>query len=158
MSVPRSVGQLPVYYNRKVPYSHDYVEESASPLYPFGYGLSYTSFAYDHLICHPEEPKATKDLMVTVDVTNTGKVDGDEVVQVYIRDLVASTARPRKQLCAFKRVHVKAGETVTVELPLKSSAFELVNPAMQRVIEPGDFEIQVGASSEDIRLKKTITL
>ncbi|MBQ7709669.1 MAG: glycoside hydrolase family 3 C-terminal domain-containing protein [Bacteroidales bacterium] len=158
VSVPRSVGQLPVYYNRKVPYSHDYVEESASPLYPFGYGLSYTSFAYDHLICHPEEPKATKDLMVTVDVTNTGKVDGDEVVQVYIRDLVASTARPRKQLCAFKRVHVKAGETVTVELPLKSSAFELVNPAMQRVIEPGDFEIQVGASSEDIRLKKTITL
>ena len=150
VSVPRSVGQLPVYYNRKVPYSHDYVEESASPLYPFGYGLSYTSFVYDNLQVETNQ--------VTVDVTNNGAVDGDEVVQVYIRDLVASTARPRKQLCAFKRVHVKAGETVTVELPLKSSAFELVNPAMQRVIEPGDFEIQVGASSEDIRLKKTITL
>ena len=158
VSVPRSVGQLPVYYNRKVPFSHDYVEESAEPLYPFGYGLSYTSFAYDNLICHPEEPKATKDLMVTVDVTNTGAVDGDEVVQVYIRDLVASTARPRKQLCAFSRVHVKAGETVTVELPLARSAFELVNPAMERVVEPGEFEIQVGASSQDIRLSETIAL
>ena len=158
VSVPRSVGQLPVYYNRKVPFSHDYVEESAEPLYPFGYGLSYTSFAYDNLICHPEEPKATKDLMVTVDVTNTGERDGDEVVQVYIRDLVASTARPRKQLCAFSRVHVKAGETVTVELPLARSAFELVNPAMERVVEPGEFEIQVGASSQDIRLSETIAL
>jgi beta-glucosidase len=78
-------------------------------------------------------------------------MDGDEVVQVYIRDLVASTARPRKQLCAFRRVHVQVGETVTVELPLKPSAFELVNPAMERVTEPGEFEIQVGASSDDIR-------
>ena len=82
---------------------------------------------------------------------------GDEVVQVYIRDLVASTARPRKQLCAFRRVKdIPAGETVTVTLPLERSAFELVNPAMQRVVEPGEFEIQVGASSNDIRLKQTI--
>ena len=143
VSVPRSVGQLPVYYNRKVPYSHDYVEESAAPLYPFGYGLSYTTFEYKNMKADRER--------VTVDVTNTGAMDGDEVVQVYIRDLVASTARPRKQLCAFRRVHVQAGETVTVELPLKPSAFELVNPAMERVTEPGEFEIQVGASSDDIR-------
>ena len=143
VSVPRSVGQLPVYYNRKVPYSHDYVEESAAPLYPFGYGLSYTTFEYKNMKADRER--------VTVDVTNTGALDGDEVVQVYIRDLVASTARPRKQLCAFRRVHIQAGETVTVELPLKSSAFELVNPAMERVTEPGEFEIQVGASSDDIR-------
>ena len=83
---------------------------------------------------------------------------GDEVVQVYIRDLVASTARPRKQLCAFQRVkNIPAGQTVTVTLPLERSAFELVNPAMQRVVEAGDFEIQVGASSEDIRLTQTLT-
>ena len=150
VSVPRSVGQLPVYYNRKVPFSHDYVEESANPLYPFGYGLSYTTFEYSDLQASAEK--------VTVKVTNTGERDGDEVVQVYIRDLVASTARPRKQLCAFSRVHVKAGETVTVELPLARSAFELVNPAMERVVEPGAFEIQVGASSEDIRLSETLSL
>ena len=150
VSVPRSVGQLPVYYNRKLPVSHDYVEESAEPLYPFGYGLSYTEFMYENMKADPSR--------VTVDITNTGSLDGDEVVQVYIRDLVASTARPRKQLCAFKRVHVRAGETVTVELGLKPSAFELVNPAMQRVTEPGEFEIQVGASSQDIRLSETISL
>ena len=155
VSVPRSVGQLPVYYNRKLPYSHDYVEESAAPLYPFGYGLSYTTFEYKNLLVSGSNINS---ITVTVDVTNTGNMAGDEVVQVYIRDLVASTARPRKQLCAFRRVKdIPAGGTVTVTLPLDRSAFELVNPAMQRVVEAGDFEIQVGASSEDIRLTQTLT-
>ena len=149
VSVPRSVGQLPVYYNRKLPYSHDYVEESANPLYPFGYGLSYTTFEYKNLRVEGSIPDQ---LSVKVDVTNSGSMAGDEVVQVYIRDLVASTARPRKQLCAFQRVkNIGPGETVTVTLPLQRSAFELVNPAMERVVEPGEFEIQVGASSDDIR-------
>ena len=154
VSVPRSVGQLPVYYNRKLPYSHDYVEEPASPLYPFGYGLSYTTFEYKNLLVGGP---AIDGITVTVDITNTGSMAGDEVVQVYIRDLVASTARPRKQLCAFKRVKdIPAGGTVTVTLPLDRSAFELVNPAMKRVVEPGEFEIQVCASSDDIRLTQTI--
>ena len=145
VSVPLNVGQLPVYYNRKVPYSHDYVEESAAPLYPFGFGLSYTTFEYSNL------------RVEGVDVRNSGSLSGDEVVQVYIRDLVASTARPRKQLCAFKRVKaIGPGETVTVSLPLERSAFELVNPAMERVVEKGEFEIQVGASSDDIRLKQNV--
>ena len=166
VSVPRSVGQLPVYYNRKLPYSHDYVEESANPLYPFGYGLSYTTFEYKNLQVERCPVEAGHDgrsdeviagstgnlYTVTVDVTNSGSMGGDEVVQVYIRDLVASTARPRKQLCAFQRVkNIGPGETVTVTLPLQRSAFELVNPAMERVVEPGEFEIQVGASSDDIR-------
>ncbi len=151
VSVPRSVGQIPVYYNRKMPMSHDYVEESANPLYPFGYGLSYTRFEYANLRAEGHLPEK-----VLVDVTNTGDRDGDEVVQLYIRDLVASTARPRKQLCAFKRVHIPAGETVTVELPLQREAFSLVNPRMERVIEPGQFELQAGASSEDIRLTQII--
>ena len=148
VSVPRSVGQLPVYYNRKMPYSHDYVEESALPLYPFGHGLSYTTFEYNNVRTEGDAPDA---FCVKVDVTNTGTLAGDEVVQVYVRDLTASTVRPRKQLCAFKRVHIPAGKTVTVTLPLARSAFELVNAAMQRVVEPGEFEIQVGASSDDIR-------
>ena len=154
VSVPLNVGQLPVYYNRKVPYSHDYVEESAAPLYPFGFGLSYTTFEYSNLRVEGALPDAA---VVKVDVRNSGSLSGDEVVQVYIRDLVASTARPRKQLCAFKRVKaIGPGETVTVSLPLERSAFELVNPAMERVVEKGEFEIQVGASSDDIRLKQNV--
>ena len=154
VSVPRSVGQIPVYYNKKLPYSHDYVEESAAPLYPFGYGLSYSTFTYRNLRVEGTVPE---DACVKIDVTNDGALAGDEVVQVYIRDLTASTARPRKQLCAFRRVKgIGPGETVTVSLPLQRSAFELVNPAMQRVVEPGEFEIQVGASSEDIRLDTII--
>ncbi len=154
VSVPLNVGQLPVYYNRKVPYSHDYVEESAAPLYPFGFGLSYTTFEYSNLRVEGTLPDAT---VVKVDVRNSGSLSGDEVVQVYIRDLVASTARPRKQLCAFKRVKaIGPGETVTVSLPLERSAFELVNSAMERVVEKGEFEIQVGASSDDIRLKQNV--
>ena len=155
VSVPRSVGQLPVYYNRKMPYSHDYVEESARPLYPFGYGLSYTTFEYNNARTEGSAPDA---LCVKVDVTNTGSLAGDEVVQVYVRDLTASTVRPRKQLCTFRRVHIAAGETVTVELPLQRSAFELVNASLQRVVEPGGFELQVGASSEDIRQTCNITI
>ena len=154
VSVPLNVGQLPVYYNRKVPYSHDYVEESAVPLYPFGFGLSYTTFEDSNLRVEGTLPDAA---VVKVDVRNSGSLSGDEVVQVYIRDLVASTARPRKQLCAFKRVKaIGPGETVTVSLPLERSAFELVNPAMERVVEKGEFEIQVGASSDDIRLKQNV--
>ena len=150
VSVPRSVGQLPVYYNRKMPYSHDYVEESQAPLYPFGYGLSYTTFEYRNA--------RFEDDAVSVEVTNSGSLAGDEVVQVYVRDLVASTVRPRKQLCAFRRVNIGPGETVTVRLPVTRSAFELVNADYRRVVESGEFEIQVGASSEDIRQKITVNL
>jgi len=153
ISVPRSVGQLPVYYNRKVPFTHHYVEESADPLYPFGYGLSYTTFEYGTAQVTGSLPDSC---MVSVPVTNTGSLAGDEVVQVYVRDLVASTARPRKQLRAFRRVHLQPGETLTVQLPLERSAFEVVNPAMERTVEPGAFEIQVGASSADIRQVLTV--
>ena len=124
-------------------------------LYPFGYGLSYTTFEYAHMNAQFNW-EGTPWASVDVDVTNTGSVDGDEVVQVYIRDLVASTARPRKQLCAFRRVHIPAGETVTVHLPISRSAFEVVNPAMERVVERGEFELQVGASSDDIRLSQIL--
>ncbi len=153
ISVPRSVGQLPVYYNRKMPFSHNYVEESSEPLFPFGFGLSYTSFEYSGLVLTPAGEDGVK---LRLDLSNTGPYDGDEVVQVYLRDLTASTARPRKQLCAFKRVPVKAGETVEVNLCIPRSSFSLVNPEMQRVVEPGQFEIQVGASSKDIKAKETI--
>ena len=153
VSVPRNVGQLPVYYNRKNPRGHDYVETSADPLYPFGYGLSYTTFEYSGLTVSGSVPNVE----VTVNVRNTGARDGDEVVQLYVIDPLATTVRPRKQLRAFDRVFVKAGETVPVTLNLGPEAFSLVNAAGETVIERGDFLLEVGASSEDIRLTETIT-
>ena len=153
VSVPRNVGQIPVYYNKKNPRGHDYVEMSADPLYPFGYGLSYTTFEYSDLTVSGRVP----DVEVTVRVKNTGARDGDEVVQLYVIDPLASTVRPRKQLRAFDRVFVKAGETVPVTLKLGPDAFSLVDAAGKTVIERGDFILEVGASSEDIRLKETIT-
>ncbi len=153
VSVPRNVGQIPVYYNKKNPRGHDYVEMSADPLYPFGYGLSYTTFEYSGLTVSGTVPNVE----VTVQVKNTGSRDGDEVVQLYVIDPLASTVRPRKQLRAFDRVFVKAGETVPVTLKLGSDAFSLVNAAGDTVIERGDFILEVGASSRDIRLKETIT-
>ncbi|MBR2224629.1 MAG: glycoside hydrolase family 3 C-terminal domain-containing protein [Bacteroidales bacterium] len=153
VSVPRNVGQIPVYYNKKNPRGHDYVEMSADPLYPFGYGLSYTTFEYSDLTVSGRVP----DVEVTVRVKNTGVRDGDEVVQLYVIDPLASTVRPRKQLRAFDRVFVKAGETVPVTLKLGPDAFSLVDAAGKTVIERGDFILEVGASSEDIRLKETIT-
>ena len=150
VSVPRSVGQIPVYYNKRFPVGHDYVEMSAEPLYPFGYGLSYTTFEYSDFQADSEG--------ASVKVTNTGEMDGDEVVQIYITDVNASTARPRKQLCGFKRVHIKAGESATVEFPLSDGAFQMCNADMQMVVEPGEFTLAVGASSKDIRAEKTINI
>ena len=150
ISVPRDAGQLPVYYNQRIPTGHDYVEEPSAPLYSFGHGLSYTTFTYGDLRV------STEDLCATIDITNTGDRDGEEVVQLYLIDEVASTVRPRKQLCGFARVAVPAGETRTVTIPLDRRCFELVNTAGETVIEPGTFRIQAGASSRDIRSETTI--
>ena len=155
VSVPVDAGQTPVYYNKKFPQGHDYVEMSASPLYPFGYGLSYTTFEYENLVL---ENLGGNSVKVALDVRNTGKYDGEEVVQVYVTDLVASTVRPRKQLRSFDRVAVAKGETVHVEFVLDESAFLLYDVNMKPVVEPGEFTIAVGASSDDIRLQGNIIL
>ena len=154
VSVPRSVGQLPVYYNKKFPAGHDYVEEPASPLYPFGYGLSYTSFAYSDLSVEVDGAAAKVSLVVT----NSGAMDGDEVVQLYLTDVQASVARPQKQLRAFRRVHIPSGGSVRVEFNLGESDFALYDREMNYTVEPGDFIVSVGASSEDIRLSEKITV
>lgn len=155
VSVPYDAGQIPVYYNKKFPKGHDYVEMPSDALYPFGYGLSYTTFEYSGLAL---ENLGDNRVKVSVDVKNTGNFDGEEVVQVYVTDLVASTVRPRKQLRAFERVAVAKGETVHVEMVLEEPAFIVYDRNMNPVVEPGEFTIAVGASSADIRLQENIIL
>ncbi|MFT2008483.1 glycoside hydrolase family 3 N-terminal domain-containing protein [Pontibacter sp. 13R65] len=152
ISVPKHVGQLPVYYNAKRPAPHDYVETDAKPLYSFGHGLSYTKFEYSNVQVNATEQQGAIQVKVQVMVKNSGSRDGDEVVQLYLRDNVSSTVTPVKQLKKFQRVHLKAGEQKTVELELNAEDLMLLDTKMQWVVEPGKFTVMVGASSEDIRL------
>lgn len=153
VSVPRAVGQLPVYYNKKaVP--QNYVEMTAKPLYAFGYGLSYTSFKYSNLRI---DRKDATHFTVAFDVTNIGRRDGDEVPQLYLRDEVASVAQPVMQLRAFDRKLIKAGETCHFSFDLGPEALCIVDRNMKEVVEPGDFTVMVGSSSDNILLKGTLT-
>lgn len=151
ISVPRSVGQLPVYYNKKHPQGHDYVEMAAAPLYAFGYGKSYTSFAWSDLKI---EMKDKTTFEVSFRLKNTGGREGDEVVQIYLRDEVASVVQPQKQLKQFRKVKLKAGEEQQLSFTLTAADLEIVNKEMRRVVEPGEFRVMVGASSADIRLEE----
>ena len=153
VSVPRSVGQLPIYYNKKAPKNHDYVELSATPLYGFGYGLSYTKFEYTDLHVKKVAPK---EFEVSFVVKNTGSVGGDEVAQLYVRDEFASVSQPLKQLKKFTRFYLKAGATQKVKFTLGADDLSLVGMDGKWTVEPGSFLLMVGASSEDIRLSKEI--
>ncbi|WP_406845469.1 glycoside hydrolase family 3 N-terminal domain-containing protein [Flavobacterium soyae] len=150
ITVPKSVGQLPIYYNQKRSAIHRYVAESEHPLYTFGYGLSYTKFEYSNLKINTTEIKADGELKVSVDVKNIGSRDGDEVVQLYIKDVYSSTTTPEKTLKGFKRLNVKKGETKNVEFILTPDELSLWNREMKRVVEPGDFEVMVGGNSTDL--------
>ncbi|MDZ7723220.1 MAG: glycoside hydrolase family 3 N-terminal domain-containing protein [candidate division KSB1 bacterium] len=156
VTFPRTAGQLPVHYNHlrfRKP-KHDYVETQKSPLYVFGHGLSYTTFNYSNLIMS-KNIDASKPLTCQFKLKNTGKYRGDEVMQVYLKDKIASIARPVKELKAFKRVTLEPGEEVTlsISIPVEMLAFYDINHAY--VIEPGEFEFMIGSSSEDIRLKQS---
>lgn len=158
VSIPRSVGQLPIYYNYKLPQKHNYVEAEATPLYPFGYGLSYTSFEYSNIQTAVDESNGGSKVKVSFTVKNTGKVAGNEVVQLYIRDKVSSVVLPGKQLKSFSRVAIEPGESKVANFTLNQEDLMLYNPAGDWVAEAGDFEVMIGASSEDIRLKSTFKL
>ena len=155
VSVPANIGQLPVYYNKKPPMPHDYVEMSARPLYPFGYGLSYTTFKYDNLQVKKQGPTAFE---VSLKVTNTGQYDGDEVVQLYLHDEFASTAQPLKQLKKFQRIFIPKGETRDITFTLEAEDLSIINADMKCVVEPGDFTIMIGSSLDNILLQETITV
>lgn len=153
ITVPRHVGQLPVYYNKPRPVTHDYVEMSSQPLYTFGYGLSYTTFQYSDL-----EINQSQDGQVTIafNVTNTGKRTGDEVVQVYLRHGKSSVVQPERQLKAFERITLEPNQTQRVTITLDINDFAIVDADMNWTVEAGDVEMLVGASSSDIRLQGTI--
>ena len=150
VSVPRHVGQLPVYYNKPAPAAHDYVEMSAKPLYPFGYGLSYTTFEYSDL--------TVTGLDATFKVTNTGNHKGDEVVQLYLHQDLSTVVQPERQLKAFERITLDPGETREVTLHLDYGDLAIVDANMKWTVEPGTYHVLIGPSSKDIRLMGRITI
>jgi beta-glucosidase len=157
ISFPRAVGQIPVFYGHtpsggRSHWTGDYVSTSAKPLYPFGYGLSYTEFAFDNLRIEQAEIKADETVTIRADVQNVGQRAGDEVVQLYIHKGSTSVTRPVKQLKGFKRLTLQPGETKTVTFVLTASQLALYNQGMDYVVEPGPVEVMIGASARDIHL------
>jgi beta-glucosidase len=150
VTFPRHVGQLPIYYNRRPSSFRSYVDLTRAPLWRFGYGLSYTTFVVSNLKVSPATIGIAGRATVTAEVTNTGKRAGDEVVQLYIRDAVSSVTRPAQELRGFERVTLAPGEKKTVTFTLGPDALSLINRQMQRVVEPGHFDMMVGTSSSDL--------
>jgi beta-glucosidase len=156
ITIPRSVGHIPVYYNYKPAARRGYLFDDVSPLYAFGFGLSYTTFKFGQPRLNKAVIRRNESAAVRVDVTNTGKVAGDEVVQMYIRDKVSSVTRPVKELKGFQRITVEPGQTKTVSLDITPEHLAFYSIDMKYVVEPGDFEIMVGNSSRDQDLQKTL--
>jgi len=150
VTIPRSVGQLPCYYNKKPSMFRDYVLIESTPLYPFGFGLSYTTFGYQDLKINPQKISPDGQAEVSVVVTNTGKVKGDEIVQFYIHDLVSLPTRPIKELKDFARITLDPGESKTVKFILTPEKLEALDLNMRRIVQPGDFEIMVGKNSVEL--------
>lgn len=150
ITVPRSVGQLPDYYYQKPSAKREYLDDSTQPLFPFGWGLSYSTFKYSNLHLTPDTIGPEGTTQVSVEVTNTSNVRGDEVVQLYIRDEISSVTRPVKELRGFRRITLDPGQTKSVEFPLGFDELSFLNRDMRRVVEPGTFKIMVGGNSVDL--------
>jgi beta-glucosidase len=154
VTFPLTEGQLPLVYNHKpTGRGDDYNDLSGMPLFPFGYGLSYTTFVYGDLHLSKDDILPQDSTVVKFTVKNTGKVPGDEVSQLYIRDELASVSRPVTELKGFQRIHLEAGETKEVTFTIKPDALTMLDNGMKRIVEPGTFRIMAGSSSKDIRLR-----
>ena len=162
ISFPRTEGQIPVYYNHyntgrpaknenDLNYVSAYTDLPNSPKFPFGYGLSYTQFSYSDVKLNKIAISAKEKLMVQTTVTNTGKFDGEETVQLYIRDLFGSVVRPVKELKGFQKIYLKAGESKAVSFILTADDLRFYNDQLQYIYEPGDFKVFVGGSSADVK-------
>ncbi|MBI5858054.1 MAG: glycoside hydrolase family 3 C-terminal domain-containing protein [Sphingobacteriales bacterium] len=169
ISFPGSVGQIPIYYshfNTGRPatndsnhnYNSSYTDLSIFPKYEFGYGLSYTNFQYSNLQLSKKKMKAGEQIKVSVTIANSGKYDGEEVVQLYLRDKVGSISRPVKELKDFKKIKLLAGESKTIKFIIDKEKLSFYNQQLQWVAEPGDFELMIGTSSRDIKLKDNFEL
>lgn len=155
MSMPRHAGQIQMIYNHKPSqYFHKYIDGPTTPLYPFGYGLSYTQFAYSNLRLSIEECSRDQSFTVSVDLCNSGEREGTEVVQLYIRDLYSSATRPVKELKDFRRVHLASGESTTVTFEITPDKLAYYDRNMDYGVEPGQFEIMIGSSSRDEDLQR----
>ncbi len=154
ISIPRSVGHLPVFYNYKPSARRGYLFDDVSPLYAFGYGLSYTTFAVENPRLSKKKIRKDGSAKVSVDVTNTGKRQGTETVQLYIRDVVSSVTRPVKELKGFRKVRLQPGESATVTFEVTPDLLKFWDVNMKYVVEPGEFTLMVGTSSRDADLHK----
>jgi beta-glucosidase len=160
MTFPAKVGQIPIYYRHKpsARRSHlwvDYVDSTSQPLFPFGHGLSYAKFKFSQLKISPKEFPIAGTVMISLEVKNTGSVKGDEVVQLYIHDLIASVTRPVKELKGFKRIELEPGQKQKVQFELAADLLAFYDRDIKLVVEPGEFEVMIGSSSEDILLRGT---
>jgi beta-glucosidase len=151
VTIPRHVGQLPMYYNHKPTSKRGYLFDTTEPLYPFGWGLSYTSFELGAPRLSRSRIATDGSVDVQVSVRNSGRLAGDETVQLYVRDRVATVTQPVKELKGFERVRLAPGEATTVRFTLTSETFQMWNAAMQRVVEPGEFEIMTGPNSVELQ-------
>lgn len=169
VSFPRSVGQIPIYYNyfntgrpatddSNRNYNSSYNDESIFPKYEFGYGLSYTSFQYSNLQLSQKSIRLNEKIEVNLVITNTGTYEGEEVIQLYLRDKVGSIVRPVKELKDFQKVRLAAGESRAIKFVINREKLSFYNQQLQWMAEPGDFELMIGASSRDIRLKDNFEL
>ena len=168
MSFPRAIGQIPVYYNyyntgrpvlkNDTRYKSAYLDLPNSPQYAFGHGLSYTNFKYSSLVLDKTKIYSNDTIRVTLNVSNTGKFDGEEVVQLYLRDEVAQPIRPVKELKDFKKIKLKAGEMKQIAFYIEKSKLSFYNDELRLITQPGDFKIMIGSASDDIRLEQKFNL
>lgn len=170
MTFPRSLGQVPIYYNHKNTgrplnkekvekceyerFRSNYMDECNTPLFPFGYGLSYTKFSYSDITISDDKPKGNQEIKASVTLTNTGEYDGSEVVQLYIRDLVGSNTRPVKELKGFEKVHLKKGESKTVSFSISPELLKFYNHQLKYDWEEGAFDIMIGTNSSDVKTQR----
>ena len=166
MSFPRSVGQIPVYYNYKMTgrpqaegqatqkFRSNYLDVSNKPLFPFGYGLSYTSFSYGNISVSKTNAKGNEKITALCIITNNGKYDGEEVVQLYIRDVVGSITRPVKELRGFQKISLKSGESKTISFSISPENLKFYNYNLKYDWEPGEFQIMIGGNSDDVKMAK----
>lgn len=163
MTFPKNVGQIPLFYNHKntgrplqegkwfEKFRSSYLDVDNEPLYPFGYGLSYTTFQYSDIALSASAMGQDGSITAAVTVTNTGKRDGAEVVQLYIRDLVGSITRPVKELKGFEKIFLKAGESKTVTFKITPELLRFYDYDLKQVAEPGDFDVMIGEDSRNVR-------